>query len=242
MSDEVFVRPVLRLGSLVDPVRRQLYRFVAEQPDAVSRDQAAAGVDVPRHTARFHLDKLVDAGLLVFEFRRLTGRTGPGAGRPAKLYRRSHREIGVSVPARRYDLAGEMLADAVAQGLGGTPMAAALTEAARRAAAAAVDGLDTPETGHLERVAAALSPYGYEPRLELAGVDDVDPQRDADGELVLANCPFARLSAGHPEVVCRANRAFVAELVDLVADGACVSESSSAPEGCCVRVRRRGRA
>ena len=55
----------------------------------MGRDQAAQGVGVPTHTAKFHLDRLVDEGLLEVEFRRLSGRTGPGSGRPAKLYRRS---------------------------------------------------------------------------------------------------------------------------------------------------------
>src|ERR687896_1101341 len=106
MSEEAFARRVTMLGALSDPVRRALYRFVAEQPGAVSREQAADGVDVPRHKAKFHLDRLVDEGLLVTEFRRLTGRTGPGAGRPAKLYRRVRKEGGVGGAGHRDDPAG----------------------------------------------------------------------------------------------------------------------------------------
>ncbi len=128
--DDAFGHRVTKLGALADPVRRALYRFVADQPGAVSRDQAADGIDVPRHTAKFHLDRLVDEGLLVTEFRRLTGRTGPGAGRPAKLYRRSRKEVAVSLPSRRYDLAGDVLADAVERSLGGTAMDVAVREAA----------------------------------------------------------------------------------------------------------------
>jgi predicted ArsR family transcriptional regulator len=79
-----------RIGALAEPVRGQLYEYVVAQPGAVSRERAADGVDVPLHTAKFHLDRLVEEGLLETEFRRLTGRTGPGAGRPAKLYRRTH--------------------------------------------------------------------------------------------------------------------------------------------------------
>ncbi len=95
--DEAFGVRATTVAALADPLRRALYRYVAEQPGAVSRDQAAEGVEVPRHTAKFHLDRLVDAGLLVAEFRRLTGRTGPGAGRPAKLYRRDPQR-GVGQP------------------------------------------------------------------------------------------------------------------------------------------------
>src|SRR5690242_18788450 len=59
-----------RISALAEPIRRQLYRFVAEQPDGVSRDQAAEGVGVPRHVAKFHLDKLAEDGLLTAEYRR----------------------------------------------------------------------------------------------------------------------------------------------------------------------------
>ncbi|MDQ3641298.1 MAG: helix-turn-helix domain-containing protein, partial [Actinomycetota bacterium] len=76
------------LAALGDPLRRRLYRFVGGQDHPVGRDEAAAGVGISRSTAAFHLDRLVDDGLLDAEFRRLTGRRGPGAGRPAKLYRR----------------------------------------------------------------------------------------------------------------------------------------------------------
>src|SRR5437868_8151395 len=102
-------------SALADPVRRELYRWVVAQAEPVSRDQAASGAGVPRHTAKFHLDRLVDQGLLETEFRRLTGRAGPGAGRPAKLYRRAARELAVSLPPRHYDTAADLLASAVTE-------------------------------------------------------------------------------------------------------------------------------
>ncbi|WP_211373958.1 metalloregulator ArsR/SmtB family transcription factor [Cellulomonas fimi] len=108
-----FVSAVAGVAALAEPVRRELYLFVVSQPEPVSRDQAAAGTGVERHTAKFHLDRLVRDGLLETESRRLTGRQGPGAGRPAKLYRRAAREMSVSLPDRRYELAGRLLARAV---------------------------------------------------------------------------------------------------------------------------------
>ena len=77
------------MGPLADPLRRSLYLFVAAQGHEVSRDEAAAGTGISRSVAAFHLDKLVDGGLLEASFRRLGGRTGSGAGRSSKLYRRS---------------------------------------------------------------------------------------------------------------------------------------------------------
>ena len=98
------------IGALAEPIRRALYTYVVAQPDAVGREAAAAAVDVPVHTAKFHLDRLVDDGLLQAEYRRISGRSGPGAGRPAKLYRRAEQQFSVSLPERRYDLAGSLLA------------------------------------------------------------------------------------------------------------------------------------
>src|SRR5690348_16767926 len=100
MDGESWGEDLARLETLAEPTRRRLYEYVAGRPDAVGRDQAAEELCLPRHAAKFHLDRLVEAGLLVTEFRRLSGRTGPGAGRPAKLYRRAAREVSVSVPAR----------------------------------------------------------------------------------------------------------------------------------------------
>jgi predicted ArsR family transcriptional regulator len=119
------------IGSLHDPVRRSLYVYVVSRHDDVSREEAAAAVGIQRQLAAFHLDKLVEAGLLEPSFRRLTGRTGPGAGRPAKLYRRSSSEYLVSLPPRQYDLAAELLSQAVEEA-GDRPAREALAEVARR--------------------------------------------------------------------------------------------------------------
>src|SRR4051794_25604243 len=121
------------IGALADPARRALYRYVAASASPVSRDQAAEDVGLARHTVKFHLDRLVDEGLLETEYRRLSGRQGPGAGRPAKLYRRSTREFDVTLPERHYDLPGRILAGAVeAAAVKGTPVLDAVGEAAAR--------------------------------------------------------------------------------------------------------------
>src|SRR4051812_48003427 len=101
------------VGVLHDPVRRALYRHVITRRGEVSRHEAASAVGVQRSLAAFHLDKLVDAGLLEASFRRLSERTGPGAGRPAKLYRRASTDHAVSLPPRAYPVAAELLAEVV---------------------------------------------------------------------------------------------------------------------------------
>lgn len=101
------------LATLLEPTRDTLYRYVVDAPSAVSRDEAAISVGVSRAMAAFHLDRLVEAGLLRAEYRRLSGRTGRGAGRPAKLYRRSRRRFDVMIPSRDPELLARLLAESI---------------------------------------------------------------------------------------------------------------------------------
>ena len=113
MTREDLAARVAGVAALADPVRRDLYLYVSAQPAPVSRDQASDALGIARHTAKFHLDKLAEEGLLDISFKRLSERRGPGAGRPTKLYARSSRQLSVILPERRYDLAGQLLATAI---------------------------------------------------------------------------------------------------------------------------------
>src|SRR2546430_7363274 len=103
-------RAVAAVAALDEPTRRRLYDFVVRQSGPVCRDEVAAATRVPRATVAFHLDKLVDLRLLAASYERRTGRSGPGAGRPAKLYRRARQQGSVAPPERQYPLAGVLLA------------------------------------------------------------------------------------------------------------------------------------
>ena len=208
MSDDGFGDRVSRLASLAEPVRRDLFRYVVDQAGPVSRDQASEGVGVARHTAKFHLDKLVEEGLLDTEFRRLSGRTGPGAGRPTKLYRRSGREVSVTVPDRHYDLAGRLMAGAIerATAQGGDVVTALHRAAAEHGAAVGrtareAAGARVGRAARLDAVRAALAEHGYEPHA-------------VDGVVTLANCPFHALAQEHTDLVCGMNLALVRELAE----------------------------
>jgi predicted ArsR family transcriptional regulator len=222
---------VAEIAVLDQPVRADLYALLVERDDWVSRDDAADGVGVPRSVAAFHLDKLADAGLVDIHFERPPGRTGPGAGRPAKKYRRADREVSVSLPDRNYDLAGSLLADAVADAAAtGRPVDVALRDAARQAghdAGAAIrDELGAIRGAGAARAAAvrALERLGYEPR-------------EQDGEVVLANCPFHALAERHRSLVCGMNLDLITGVTEaLGADERLAPRLDPQPGACCVRM------
>jgi predicted ArsR family transcriptional regulator len=180
------------MSCLDDGVRRRLYHFVSGANEPVGRDEAAAAVGIGRALAVYHLDKLVEAGLLTASYRRPPGRTGPGAGRPAKVYARSASEFTVAVPPREYQLAARLLAQAVAaDGTGRTR--AALDDAARQVGAELGARHPTLET--------ALAANGFE------------PWHDDLGTVRMRNCPFYRVAELQPEVVCHMNLALIQGLV-----------------------------
>lgn len=222
---------IARLGSLAEPSRRALYLYVVEQADAVSRDQAAEALGVPWHSAKFHLDRLVEDGLLDVEFRRLSGRSGPGAGRPAKLYRRSDRELRVALPERRYEAVGDVLATAVDSALReGTPVTETLQEAAAqrgRELAGAQQEAAVAGDRPVARLMAVLAQEGYEPLLE-------EPDRRV---VRLRNCPLDQLARKHTELVCGVNLTLLTAVVDELDVPGAVAELAPHVGQCCVRIR-----
>jgi predicted ArsR family transcriptional regulator len=219
------------LSSLDDPVRRRLYEVVTRQPGPVSRDEAASAAGIGRALAVYHLDKLVESGLLTASYQRPPGRSGPGAGRPAKLYARSDREFAVTVPPREYELAARLLVQAV-EADPGDRSRAALAAAARRFGT---------ELGSAFRPAAADSPPGRRDTAErdvkgLLTRQGYDPRRGGDGVIRLRNCPFHQLAEEHRDVVCGMNLALVEGLfAGLGADGWHPSLDPR-PGHCCVAI------
>jgi predicted ArsR family transcriptional regulator len=226
-----FATQVSGVGALAEPARRALYLYVVAQPEPVSRDQAATGAGLPRHTAKFHLDKLVADGLLDTEYRRLSGRRGPGAGRPTKLYRRSGRQVAVTLPPRHYDLAGQILAAAVEDAARDR---VPVLQAVQRAAADAGHRLGAAhrprddgcpatrgEAPVLDDAVAVLDAHGYEPRVQ-------------GDRVVLANCPFHTLARGHTALVCDMNLHLITALLDELGHPGVQAGLDPAPQRCCV--------
>ena len=186
----------------------------------MGRDEACAATGISRPTAAFHLDRLADEGLLDVLHQRLSGRSGPGAGRPSKLYLRAPGEVEVSLPARRYELAGELLASAVEEAdTAGRPIREAL--ATRAYATGRQMGQEVGGTAESSDPVPVLEKYGFEPRAD-------------EGSVRLGNCPFHRLAQQHTELVCGMNLHLVEGLIDGLGCSEYEATLAPSPGSCCV--------
>ena len=203
------------LASLTDRVRRQAYRVVADGTGPVGRDEVADALGVGRTLAAFHLDKLVAAGLLEVSYARRSGKTGPGAGRPAKLYHLAAAEHAVSVPPRAYRTAAELLAEALEQAGAEETLYRVAREHGRRT---------PPRAGVIE----VLTGQGYAPV-------SAEPDR-----IELRNCPFHRLAERFPPVICGMNLAMITGLLAGAGlDGEWAARMDAAPGRCCVSLSKK---
>lgn len=202
------------LGSLDDPVRRRLYDYVASCDEPATREHAAAAAGISRTLAAYHLDVLAEAGILSASYARPAGRSGPGAGRPAKRYSRTRQELSVSVPPRDYGLLAELLAEAVSGDDSGAVRSAVMT-AARKAGRSGVGD---------DGVIDALRGRGYE------------PVEAADGGIELRNCPFHRLVDQHTELVCGLNLQLIQGILEAAGEPPKRATLTPRDGRCCVIV------
>jgi predicted ArsR family transcriptional regulator len=212
------VSDVEAITALGDPVRRRLYDYVVAQDHEVGRAEAADAAGIQRTLAAFHLDRLAGAGLLDVVFRRPEGKGGPGAGRPAKLYRRSEADHVVSLPPRDYGTAAVLLAEVV-DAIGAE---AGLEEIAQRhgraAGAAAAEG--GVEEGSVEEV---LARQGYA------------PYREGDA-VRMRNCPFHALAREFPPLTCGMNLALIDGLLEGMGETGLSARLRPSPGDCCVEI------
>jgi predicted ArsR family transcriptional regulator len=219
------------IALLADELRQRLYRFVAAQPGPVTREQAAAAVGISRKLAAFHLDKLVSAGLLEATAPDPASRR-PGPGRAPKAYQPTAAEVTVSIPERRYDALGDLLAQAiVADGPASTARHTAHQLAHDRGQA----------LGERLRAERRLGRLGPERALtvisELLAACGYAPARAPQLQLVLRNCPFRQLSRRAPELVCRLNQDFLAGLLAGLRTSRIEAVLQPDPTRCCVLVQ-----
>jgi predicted ArsR family transcriptional regulator len=225
--DERRTAQVAAIAALAEPNRRRVYEHVVGQPAPVSRDDVVTALTLPRATAAFHLERLVADGLLDVSAERRTGRRGPGAGRPAKLYRRAECSVAVSLPERSYDLAGQLLA-------------AALTEA-ERSGARPTEALGRLAHDHGRQLAAGAD--AGDPRravVELLAEQGFEP-RDDTGGITLVNCPFHALAREHTELVCGMNLRLLEGVLDGVPGTGLTPRLQPREGACCVQLDPTGR-
>ena len=216
-------RELEAMAALREPTRRRLYQFVERQAHAVSRDEAATEIGISRALAAFHLDKLVELGLLKAEYRRLSGRSGPGAGRTSKLYLRSRKQLSVSLPPRDHELLARLLAasfDASAQDsttVGpGREFGMSLGQRARRRLRG-----DPGPARLMECVEGVLERLGFE------------PYRASPSEVRLRNCPFDPLSRVYTPVVCGVAQSVIAGVTEGVGATELRVGRQEQPDRCC---------
>ena len=220
------------IAALADPLRRRLYELVRSAGHPLSRDQAAGAAGISRSLAAFHLDKLVARGLLTFEYARPEGRSGPGAGRPSKMYSPSDVEIDVSIPERQYSVIGKLLVDSILAEPG---------QSERSAVAANVAANEGRRIGEEVRKELRLRPPGTE--RALAATADIlrergyEPYAAEDGSLRLRSCPFHAVARHAPELVCRMNREFIEGIVRGIGNQTLEAALEPTPGQCCVVLR-----
>lgn len=207
------------LALLDEPTRRRLYEWVTSQGRPVGREEAARATGTGRALAAFHLDKLARAGLLDASYQRLSGRLGPGAGRPAKVYTRGRREISVTLPDRRYARLAELFATAL-EGGDGAAVPEPLRSAARSHGEALAERTKAP--AGVPRLLEALESGGYEPSI------------DATGSIRLGNCPFDALVGEHRPLVCGTNLALAEGIGHVVGPSGLRPVLDPQPGSCCV--------
>lgn len=220
------------IAALADPLRSRLYQLVRDAGRPVTRDEAAESAGISRSLAAFHLDKLVDRGLLRFQYARPEGRTGPGAGRPSKVYEPSDVEVQVSIPERQYDVIGKLLVDSILAEPG---------QAARSEVAANVAAGEGRRIGEEVRRELRMRPPGTERALaataDLLRERGYEPYPAEDGSLRLRSCPFHGVARHAPELVCRMNREFIDGIVRGLGNQTLEAALQPTPGQCCVVLR-----
>jgi predicted ArsR family transcriptional regulator len=226
---------IMPLAALDDPVRRDIFEFVRRSGRPVSREEVAERIGISRKLAAFHLDKMLERGLLKSHYARPPGRSGPGAGRSAKYYERSDREIHVSIPERRYDLAGSLLAEAIQSHEGDEAARTTAFRIARERGFSLGDDV---------RRAKRLRPPGAERTLAIATEvleeHGFEPHRDETGVIALKNCPFHTLAQTSPDLMCNMNQAFIDGMLRGLGNKTVEAVLACIPGDCCVTLRGPG--
>jgi predicted ArsR family transcriptional regulator len=227
-----------RLEAIGDPERRRALLYARSCAAAITVDELAAALGIHRNVARARLDRLVEASFLEAHFERRTGRTGPGAGRPAKTYSVAPELSAVEFPFRRYEaLIGLLMAALPSRG-----RARRLREVGVAFGEELARSVDLACTrtlpGAVEMVCLALGQLGYQATVESAGPEEA--------WIRTPTCPMRPLVVAGEEAV-EVDRGMWAGLVGAALDGVDVGDVVCEGQDCLrdhdacrVRIRVRG--
>jgi predicted ArsR family transcriptional regulator len=220
---------VAAIAALDDDVRRSLYEHVRDTGLPVSREQAATAVGISSKLAAFHLDKLVELGVLRSGFGPASARR---VGRAPRLYEPADNDITVRVPERSPELLASILIEAVTT---------EQPDERAEAAALRVAGERGVTLGADERARLRGARVGAERALatsaDLLARQGFEPFRE-DGAVRLRNCPFHPMAGVAPALVCGLNRAYLAGVIEgLDAGDRVIAELAPRAGECCVELR-----
>jgi predicted ArsR family transcriptional regulator len=194
-------------ASLGDPTRRGIYLAVRQSPDPVTSSQVAELFSIHPNVARHHLDRLAEDGYLRITHERRSGRSGPGAGRPAKCYEATSKGLSLH-PGRRYDLLVELLVRVIDR-LRPDGIGSIAEQVGRSYGEELAASIGTPEDPGYEEVLAALVKVMSGVGFELSA----DPAAQV---LLTSHCPFGEAATDHPEVICSLDRGMVAGIMGVL--------------------------
>ncbi|MGW0819138.1 helix-turn-helix transcriptional regulator [Streptomyces viridiviolaceus] len=214
---------------LSEESRRQMFAFIRRARRPVTRDEAAASVGISRKLAAFHLDKLVDAGLLRARY------GAPGGvrkvGRQPKVYEPTDADIRVSIPDRRHELLADLFLQAiVTEGEDETAAEAAVRAARQRGRELGQTQREQTRPG---RLGAERGLTACERMLDQHGFE---PFREEPTGLRLRNCPFHPLAAKAPDLVCGMNHAFLTGYLETMEITGVQAVLAPRPGECCVQI------
>jgi predicted ArsR family transcriptional regulator len=228
---------VAKAAVLADDLRREIYAYIRLAGEPVTREDVAKAAGISWRLAAFHLEKLLEQGLLASHYARPPGRGGPGAGRSAKYYKPSDVQIEISIPDRRYELVGELLVDAINSEKRG--------ESARDAAERVARDRGRL-IGRRARTSRKLKRPGSERAIavmrDVLAEHGYEPHEDEDGVIALRNCPFHSLARQSPDLVCAMNRSFLDGVLRGMGNETVDAVLACKPGDCCVTIRGRSKA
>lgn len=189
-------------AALGDPTRRAIYIAVRESAEPMTTSTIASLFEIHPNVARHHLDRLADEGYLRVSHRKPTG--PERAGRPAKSYEATDKEVTVHFAPRRFEMLAEMLFQVIEE-LDVEDVSGVAERVGRKYGeqlASEIGGQDEPGYDEaVQAVATAMTGLGF----------SMDP--DVSGQrLLTSHCPFGETATNHPEVICSLDRGIVSGL------------------------------